>query len=103
MSNFKIMTSMRSRKAFVAALIVALSSATIGAPEGFTLTEILTIAGATVTAFQATYWTPNKIEYDGQLDIDDTNGESKMFTLTLDSDPNDLETKKEVTFKVNPT
>lgn len=42
-------------------------------------------------------------KYDGFIDIDqDVINNKKTFTLELNSDPDDLEQKKDVTFKVNP-
>lgn len=42
-------------------------------------------------------------KYDGFIDIDeDVVNEKKTFRLNLDSDPEELEQKKDVTFKVNP-
>ena len=59
MNNIKTMFTTQSRKAYVAALIAGISAATIAADQGFTTTEWLTIAGAVLVAFQATYWTSN--------------------------------------------
>ncbi len=41
-------------------------------------------------------------KYDGQINVVHQDDLSKQFLLELDSDPNDLESKKEVVFKVNP-
>lgn len=59
MQNIKTMFSMQSRKATVAALMAALAAATLAATDGINLVEWLTIAGAAVAAWQATYWTSN--------------------------------------------
>lgn len=46
----------------------------------------------------------SEAKYDGVIDVEDQGeGESKMFSLNLNSDPEDLEGKKEVLFKVNPS
>jgi hypothetical protein len=59
MNNLSKMASTQSLKAFVATLIAMIGTATASAENGFTLTEILTIIGVGIAAFQATYWTTN--------------------------------------------
>jgi hypothetical protein len=61
-SNIKRMFSNQARKAFVAAAIAGVSTAVALAPDGITLAEGLTIAGAALAAFQGTYWTSNAPE-----------------------------------------
>jgi Putative phage holin Dp-1 len=42
-------------------------------------------------------------KYDGSIDVlDDPEAEKKTYSLTLHSDPDDLDSKKEILFKVNP-
>ena len=41
--------------------------------------------------------------YDGSIDIQEQEDGVKLFALNLNSDPNDLDKKKDITFKVNPT
>lgn len=41
-------------------------------------------------------------QYDGTMDVVD-DGESKLFTLNLDSDPYDIDKKDSVVFKINST
>jgi len=42
-------------------------------------------------------------QYDGSIDIADSEEEAKkLFQLNLHGDPLDIETKKSITFKVNP-
>lgn len=46
----------------------------------------------------------SEAKYDGQIVVlNDPAGAKKTFSLELDSDPNELEGKKEVIFKVTPT
>jgi len=59
MKNIKTMLSTQARKAIVAALVAAIGVAIGVASGGIDLTEMLTIAGAFIAAFQATYWTGN--------------------------------------------
>lgn len=59
MNELKTMFSPQAAKAFVAALVAGIATATLAAEDGLTLVEALTIAGAFIAAFQATYWTPN--------------------------------------------
>jgi hypothetical protein len=96
------MLSPKASKAYVAALVSLLSSAKLSAPDGFTTVEILTIAIATIVAFQATYWTTNsKGEPDGDIDVIQQEDGKKTFSLNLNSDPNDLDKKNQIVFKVN--
>jgi hypothetical protein len=94
------MFSAKASKAFVAAVLAAISAATLAASDGFTSTELLTIVGALVVTFQAAYWTPNAKEVAGTIDVAQTPDGKKTFSLNLDSDPEELETKSEVTFKI---
>lgn len=100
MEQIKTMASVQSAKAFVASVLAAIGAATVAAPDGFTLVEILVIAGALVGTFQATYWTTNATKYDGELVVVQQ-GPTKVFSLNLNTDPQDLEQKDQVTFKVN--
>lgn len=100
MNNVKLMVSAKSSKAFVAAFLAAVAAVTIATPDGFTLAEMLTIVGAFLLTFQATYWTPNAKEVAGTIDVAVTPEGKKTFSLNLDSDPEDLESKDEVTFKI---
>lgn len=59
METIKTMFSAQAAKAFVAALVAGIGVAVLAAENGLTLVEALTIAGAMIGAFQATYWTPN--------------------------------------------
>lgn len=43
----------------------------------------------------------SEAKYDGTMNVTDT-PEGKTFSLDLNSDPEDLDEKKEITFKVNP-
>ena len=102
MNHVKMMVSMQAKKAYVAALLAALTAAKIAAPGGFTTTEILTIVIATVVTFQATYWTTNtKNAPDGDIDVIQQADGKKTFSLNLNSDPQDLDKKDQITFKVN--
>ena len=100
MEHIKRMASVQSAKAFVATFLAMLAAVTIAEPGGFTLVEILTIIGAGVATFQATYWTTNATKYDGELVVVQQ-GATKVFSLNLNSDPASLETKSQVTFKVD--
>lgn len=42
-------------------------------------------------------------KYDGRIDVTNGANDSKVFSLVLHSDPEDLEQKPEVLFKVNPS
>ena len=102
MNQIKSMMSPQSSKAFVAALLAALTAAIVAAPNGFTISEILTIAVALVLTFQGTYWTTNTknpAAYDGSIDVEQVEGK-KIFSLNLNSDPVNLDTKNDVTFKI---
>ena len=103
MGVIKVMLSKKSRKAYVASVLAAISAAIVAAPDGFTSVEILTILGAFFVTFQATYWTRNKKSYGGVIDvIQPVNpGDKKTYSLELNSDPTDLDTKDEVLFKIN--
>ena len=102
MNQIKAMMSPQASKAFVAALLAALTAAIVAAPNGFTVSEILTIAVALVLTFQGTYWTTNvkgPAAYDGSIDVEQVEGK-KIFSLNLNSDPLNLDTKNDVTFKI---
>lgn len=43
----------------------------------------------------------SEAKYDGSIDIHE-DAESKVFSLNLDGDPDDIDKKKQLTFKVNP-
>lgn len=100
MTNVKAMVSMRARKAFVAAFMTMISAGTIASTGSFTLTEVLAISGTGIVTFQATYWTKNKTAYDGAIHVE-PQGDKKIFSLELHSDPEELESKSQVIFKVN--
>lgn len=104
MNQIKAMMSPQASKAFVAALLAALTAAIVAAPNGFTISEILTIAVALVLTFQGTYWTTNvkgPAAYDGDIDVIPQIDGKKTFSLNLNSDPANLDLKNEVTFKIN--
>jgi hypothetical protein len=102
MAVISTMASTQSAKAFVAALLAAISSAAVAAPDGFTTAEILTILGAIVLTFQATYWVSNASgEPDGDIDVITQASGKKTFALNLNSDPEELELKDQVVFKIN--
>lgn len=103
MDNLKVMFSAKAAKAIVAGVVAAITAATLASVDGFTSTEVLTIFGALVVTFQATYWTPNaKAEpvYSGSIDVAELGGK-KVYSLNLDSDPSMLDTLDEVSFKIN--
>lgn len=100
MNNIKLMVSAKSSKAFVAAFLASAAAVTVAAPEGYTLPEVLTIIGAFLLTFQATYWTSNAKDVAGTIDVAVAPDGKKTFSLNLDSDPDDLESKDEVTFKI---
>lgn len=100
MNNIKLMFSPKASKAIVAAVLAAIGVATVAAADGFTSAELLTILGALVVTFQGAYWTPNTKEVAGTIDVAVTPEGTKTFSLNLDSDPEDLEFKDEVTFKI---
>ena len=100
MGVIQTMFSAKSAKAFVAAVLAAISTATVASAGGFTVEEMLSIFGAAVFTFQATFWVSNgKTPPDGTIELTETDGK-KLFSLVLDSDPEDLGTKKQVVFKV---
>jgi len=91
---------MQARKAFVAAILAMIGVATLSTSGSFTTIEILTIVGTGLATFQATYWTTNKTEADGEIVVKEL-GEKKVFSLELESDPEELEKKKQIVLKVN--
>lgn len=95
------MFTTQARKAYVAALIAGLTAATLAASGGISLEELFIILGALVAGFQATYWTKNEKSYDGSVDVVNVEGK-KTFMLNLDSDPESLDTKSDISFKINP-
>lgn len=103
MGAINSMFSIKAAKAYVASIIAAITTATVAAPDGFTSVEILTILGAFFITFQATYWTTNAKTYGGSIDVVQpvNPGDKKVYSLNLDSDPEDLDTKGEVLFKIN--
>jgi 4-amino-4-deoxy-L-arabinose transferase-like glycosyltransferase len=56
--HLRTMFSAQARKAIVAA-VVAGAAAVVAAGGHYTLVNVLTIAGAVLSAWQATYWTSN--------------------------------------------
>jgi hypothetical protein len=103
MNQLKVMASAQSMKAYIAALIALIGATTYAEPNGYTFIEILSIIGATLLAFQAAYWVPNakgSAAYAGIIDVAQVDGK-KTYSLNLDSDPNNLDTMGEVTFKIN--
>ena len=98
------MASTQASKAYVATLLSAVGAAAVAAENGFTLVEILTILGVAIATFQATYWTTNaksEAQYDGDIDVIAQADGKKTFSLNLNSDPVDLDSKDEVVFKIN--
>jgi len=100
MDDIKKMATMQARKAFVASILAMIGVATLSTSGAFTLIEILTIVGTGLATFQATYWTTNETKADGEIVVKE-DGEKKVFSLELESDPEDLEKKKQVVLKVN--
>lgn len=45
----------------------------------------------------------SEAKYDGSIDVEQQEDDTKLFSLSLNSDPEELETKTEVVFKVNPS
>lgn len=98
-----VMFTAQALKAYVAAFLAGITALTVAAESGgISLFEWLTAVGAVLVAFQATYWTTNAKAYNGSIDVVNT-GEKKVFSLNLDSNPEDLETMKDVAFKINPS
>lgn len=100
MDDLKKMASMQARKAFVASILAMIGVATLSTSGAFTVIEILTIVGTGLATFQATYWTTNDNKADGEIVVKEV-GEKKVFSLELESDPEELEKKKEIVLKVN--
>lgn len=55
-----------------------------------------------ILGMSTTSYNKSDARYDGTIDVEDKFGEPKRYTLNLSSDPNELDSKNEVTFKVNP-
>lgn len=55
-------------KAVVAGAVAGLSYAASAAADGFTTGEVLGIAVATLAAFEAVYWVPNKDHVDDRAE-----------------------------------
>lgn len=101
MGVIQTMFSAKSAKAFVAAVLAAISTATVAAAGGFTVEEMLSIFGAAVLTFQATFWVSNgPVPADGTIDVEQIEG-VKRFSLNLDSDPDNLDQKNQVVFTIN--
>lgn len=45
----------------------------------------------------------SEAKYDGSIDVEQREDDSKLFSLSLNSDPDEIEKMKEVTFKINPS
>jgi 4-amino-4-deoxy-L-arabinose transferase-like glycosyltransferase len=58
MKHLRTMFSAQARKAIVAAVVAGIA-AVVAAGGHYTLVNVLTIAGAVLGAWQATYWTSN--------------------------------------------
>lgn len=104
MNQIKLMASAGASKAFVAALIAMISSATLAATESFTVAEILTIIGAGIVAFQATYWTTNtksESSYDGALIVDTSDPVKDTYSLEVTTPLEEINEKSEIVLKVN--
>lgn len=69
-----------------------------GFPNGV---EVLGTFLITITFLSLILGFSSKIQYDGSIDVE-TMDNKKVFSLNLNSDPEDLDRKKEVIFKVNP-
>lgn len=50
----------------------------------------------------AAKYSHSEAKYDGSIDMEELE-DRKVYSLSLNVDPEELETKKEVTFKVNPS
>jgi 4-amino-4-deoxy-L-arabinose transferase-like glycosyltransferase len=58
MTHLRTMLSAQARKALVAAAVAG-TAATVATGGHYTLVNVLTVAGAVLGAWQATYWTTN--------------------------------------------
>lgn len=65
-----------------------------------TITALDTLLGVLLGVSTSKY-NASDAKYDGTIDVVDT-GEKKVFSMTLNSDPEELEQKPAVTFKVTP-
>jgi hypothetical protein len=67
----------------------------------FTRTGVMWLpVGFTVLVLSA--WVRSIPKYDGTIDVEHVDG-VKRFSLNLHSDPESLDTRKTVTFKINPS
>jgi hypothetical protein len=64
-----------------------------------TIAAINVFIGAIVGASTRSY-NRSDLKYDGTMDVEETDGKKK-FLLNFDGDPNDLDLKTAVTFKIN--
>lgn len=66
-----------------------------------TITLVDTFLGILLQISTNTY-NNSDVKYDGQVVIEEVPGQPKRLTLELNSDPNDLENKEQIVFKVSP-
>jgi hypothetical protein len=64
-----------------------------------TLAVLATFIGV-VLGISTKHYEESGAAYDGQIVVSEVEGGSKVFSLELDGDPMELESKKDVTFKV---
>lgn len=77
-----------------------------GLPKGAEVVGTITVIDAflgVLLGLSTKAYNNSDDKYDGALHVKKQDDDSKLFSLELHSDPNDLEAKKEVTFKVNPS
>jgi hypothetical protein len=66
-----------------------------------TVVAVDTFLGA-VLSLSSFSFNKSDAKYDGNIEVTTTPGGPKTFSLALNTDPNDLDSKKEVVFKVVP-
>jgi hypothetical protein len=88
----------------VATLYFALSQIW-GLPKGAEVVGSITAFDAflgVILGISTQQYNNSDAKYDGSIDISSPADAPKQFSLNLDSDPYELESKKHITFKVNP-